>query len=182
MKTASFFSTAATAVSLLTIAPLAHAADGTIEFTGMVTALTCEINGGGANNDFTVALPPVPQSSLSAIGSSAGRTPFAITLTNCSPDSGMVSTYFEPGATVDLQTNQLKVDLGGAQNVELRLLNSDFSKVLAGAAKDSQNSTPVSIDSGAATMNYYVEYAQYGVAGATPGQANSRIQYTLTYQ
>ena len=166
---------------LLAVAPFAHANDGTIEFTGMVTALTCTINGGSGGENFTVPLPPVSTSSLAAVGSSAGRTPFAITLTDCTPDNGQVATFFEPGATVDPNTNQLMVDAGGATNVQLRLLNSDYSKILAGAAMGTQNSVPVSIDGGNATLNYFVEYAQEGASGATPGAANSRIQYTLVY-
>jgi len=181
MKKTSFLSAAAAMAGLLAIAPFAHANDGTIEFTGMVTALTCTINGAPGAENFTVPLPPVSTSSLTAVGSSAGRTPFSITLTGCTPNNGQVATYFEPGDTVDMGTNQLIVDAGGAENVQLRLLNSDFSKILAGAAQASQNSTPVSIDAGNATLNYYVEYAQNGLLGATPGAANSRIQYTLIY-
>ena len=185
MKKTSLLSTAAAVAGLLVIAPAAHASDGKIEFTGMVTSLTCTINGGGANNNFAVALPPVSTTSLAAVGSTAGRTPFAITLTNCTPTGpqNYVSTYFEPGDTVDPVTGQLIVDTGGATNVQLRLLNSgDYSKIVAGAATGSQNSTQAELDaSGNATLNYYVEYAQYGASGATPGKANSRVFYTLTY-
>lgn len=181
MKKTAFFSAAAAMTGLLAVAPFAHATDGTIEFTGMVTALTCTINGGNGGENFSVALPPVSTSSLAAVGSSAGRTPFAITLTDCTPDNGQVATYFEPGMTVDMTTNQLNVDLGGATNVQLRLLNNDYSKILAGSPVATQNSLPTSINSGSATLNYFVEYAQNGASGATPGAANSRIQYTLIY-
>lgn len=186
MKKISLLSTAAAVAGLFAIAPAAHASDGKIEFSGLVTALTCTINGGGANNNFSVALPPVSTSSLAAVGSSAGRTPFAITLTDCTPATAghTVATYFEPGNTVDPVTGQLIVDAGGATNVQLRLLNSgDYSKIVAGAADGSQNSAAVSLDAnGNATLNYFVEYAQNGASGATPGKANSRVFYTLSYQ
>lgn len=186
MKKTSLLPAVAAVAGLIAIAPAAHAVDGKIEFTGSITALTCTINGGGANNNFSVALPPVSTSSLAAVGSTAGRTPFAITLTNCSltGPSHAVTTYFEPGDTVDPVTGQLIVDAGGAQNVQLRLLNSgDNSKIVAGSANGSQNSTPVDLDaSGNATLNYFVEYAQYGASGATVGAANSRVFYTLTYE
>jgi len=185
MKKTSLFSAAAAAAAvagLFALAPVAHASDGTIEFTGMVTGLTCEINGG--TTDFTVALPPVSTSSLAATGSTAGRTPFNIVLTNCTPDSGTVSTFFEAGPSVDPVSGQLITDTGAgtATNVQIRLLNSDYSQIMAGAAAASQNSLPVSIDGGNATMNFFAEYAQHGAGGATPGMANSRVQYTLTYQ
>jgi len=182
MKKTSLF--CAVAAGLLAIAPVAYAADGTIDFTGQITGLTCTINGGGGNNNFTVTLPPVSTSSLAAVGSVAGRTPFSITLTGCTPDTGTVAVEFLAGPSVDVGTGQLITDpgVGMAGNVQIRLLNSDFTQIMIGAALGTQNSHAVSIDSGSATLNYYIEYAQHGAVGATPGVASSRVQYTLIYQ
>src|ERR1700754_383260 len=158
----------------------ASAADGTITFNGQVTAQTCTISGNGGTNNFTVTLPTVSTSSLTAAGQTSGRTPFNIALTNCTPASGNVHTYFEPGPTFDTNTGNLIVATGGAKNVELGLLNSDFSNIVAGAADASQNSKSASIDSGKATLNYYVQYVATGAASA--GAANSSIMYTMSYQ
>ncbi|RQH03597.1 fimbrial protein [Paraburkholderia dinghuensis] len=182
MKKISRLSTAAAVVGLFAIAPAAQAYDGEITFNGMVTALTCTINNG--TPDFTVQMPYVSTTSLAAEGNTAGRTPFSIALTDCTPtDAGhTVATFFEPGSTVNPATNQLFTARAGS-NVELRLLNAgDYSKILAGAAAGSQNSAPFALDaSGNATMNYYVEYVAVGGA-ATPGDASSSIFYTVTYQ
>lgn len=158
----------------------AAAADGTITFTGNVTAQTCTINGGGANNNFTVALPTVSASSLAAAGQTAGRTPFKIALTACTPATGTVHTFFEPGPTTDLATGNLIVATGGASNVEIGLLNSNFSAIKAGAADASQNSQTAAITAGSATLNYYAQYTATGAA--TAGAANSSVMYTLSYQ
>jgi major type 1 subunit fimbrin (pilin) len=158
----------------------ASAADGTITFNGQVTAQTCTIAGNGGSNNFTVTLPTVPASSLAAAGQTAGRTPFSIALTNCTPNSGTVHTFFEAGPTVDTTTGNLFVATGGATNVELGLQNSDFTNIVAGAADASQNSKSVAIASGAATLNYYVQYVATGAA--TAGAANSSIMYTMSYQ
>lgn len=178
MKKVSFGAALTAITGLLLVAPAAHAYDGQIEFTGSLVGTTCTINGG--ENNFTVAMPPVSTTSLATAGAWAGRTPFAIDLSSCDPDTGRVSAYFEPGPTVNLSTGRLIVDTGtdAATNVEIGLLNNDFSAIAAGAA--SQNSQVVDINSGSATLNYYSQYVSLG--NATAGMANSRVQYTLTYQ
>jgi major type 1 subunit fimbrin (pilin) len=165
----------------LLVAPSAHAADGQIDFTGSVTGLTCEINGSAGFNNLSVALPAVSASALSAAGSTAGRTPFAISLENCTPGTGNVAVQFESGPTVNASTGQLIADAGGADSVEIRLLNGDYSKINVGKAFASQNSLSVPINSGKADLNYYAEYVSEA-GNATVGAVNSRVQYTLIYQ
>ncbi|NML33940.1 fimbrial protein [Paraburkholderia antibiotica] len=160
----------------------AHAADGTITFNGMVTAQTCTINGNGSgSNDFTVTLPTVSASTLAAAGDTAGRTPFNIALTNCTPASGNVHTFFEQGPTIDATTGDLILANGGATNVQLHLQNSDLSDIALNGDDGTQNSLSVAISSaGAATLPYYVEYKATGAA--TPGAADSSVMYTMSYQ
>lgn len=178
MKKSAFYPALTAIATLVLAAPAAHAYDGQIDFTGSLVGTTCTINGGTPS--FTVPMPPVSTTSLATAGSWAGRTPFSINLTDCDPDTGNVSVYFEPGATVNPNTGRLIVDsgAGAATNVEIGLLNSDLTTITAGAAN--QNSQVVSINSGSATLNYYSQYVSLG--GATAGMANSRVQYTLTYQ
>ncbi|MFS8973394.1 fimbrial protein [Cupriavidus necator] len=161
-------------------AQFAHAADGLITFNGKLVAQTCIINGNGSGSkDFAVTLPPVSTSTLAKAGDSAGRTPFNIALTGCTPDSGTVHTYFEPGTTTDAATGYLIVN-GGATNVQIRLLNDNFTEIKAGFADASQNSKPADIIGGSATLPYYAEYVATGATG--PGLANSSVMYTLAYQ
>nr|WP_244138389.1 fimbrial protein [Burkholderia stabilis] len=160
---------------------MAHAIDGTITFTGTVTSQTCTVNGNGTGSkDFTVALPSVSASALSAAGQVAGQTPFSIALTKCSSPTGSVHTFFEPGATTDLSTGNLIVAAGGATNVQIGLTNADFSPIKAGAADASQNSKAVSIVDSGATLQYYARYVATGAA--TAGTANSSVMYSLVYQ
>ena len=164
-----------------TASQFAAAADGTITFNGTITAQTCTINGNGSgSSNFTITLPTVSSSTLATAGQTAGRTPFSIALTNCTPNSGNVRTYFESGPTTDLTTGNLILNAGGATNVEIGLLNSDSTNIAAGAAEASQNSKPVAITSGKATLNYYAQYVATGAA--TAGAANSSVMYTMAYQ
>lgn len=171
------FSAAFAVAGLVAATSGAYAADGIIDIKGSVVANTCTINGGAANANFSVTLPTVSTTSLSAAGATAGRTPFTLSLTGCTGSA--VSTYFEPGSTVNAN-GRLIVDAGGATNVDLQLLSDTYQAIKAGAAQGSQNSQQVAISGGNATLNYYVEY--YATAAATAGAANSRVQYTLVYQ
>ncbi|WP_430391745.1 fimbrial protein [Dyella sp. 20L07] len=164
------------------LAPTAYAEDGQINFTGKIVGTTCTINGDAAPSTQAVTLPSVSQSSLSVAGSSAGRTPFSIVLSNCAPDTGSVHALFELGQTVNTETGRLIVDASddSAKNVEIGLLNSKLSHIAAGAADGSQNTDEVSIAGGKATMNFFAQYESLG--DATGGTANSRVQYTLMYQ
>ena len=182
MKIATLYITL-TATALLGC-QIAHAYDGKIEFVGKITGQTCAINGNGSNaKDFTVTLPTVSKTALSIVGTPAGRTPFTITLTACTPATGTVTTYFEPGPTVDVASGQLIIDTGGttnASNVRLALSNDDNTIIKVGSNVGDSGSKPVAISAaGVANLNYVVQYIPTGVVGV--GDVKSRVQYTLIY-
>jgi len=174
------------AFGIAAMAAQAQAADGTIDFEGEVTAASCTINSGAP--DFSVILPTVSSTTLGEAGATAGRTPFTISLTDCE-EATEVSTYFEPGPTVDFATgrliNQLDPASDGAQNVMIQLLgqNSGFLPIQAiGADGNQPNSQWVAVDqaSGTADLNYYAEY--YAMSAAIPGLVESSVQYTISYR
>ena len=169
---------AAVALAAATMAPAAQAADGTIEFNGSVVAVTCVINGG--NGDLTVLLPRVSTDALSAVGAEAGRTPFVIELTGCDAGTNKVSTFFEGDNHIDPVSGYLNIDVGGAGNVQISLLNDRHDEIKVGAADGQQNSPKVDVSNGAATLNYYAQYKSQG--GATAGDVRSRVRYTIAYE
>lgn len=170
------------AIALIAAIPAAsYAADGTITINGKVTGQTCTIKGNGGSGDFTVTLPTVSTNALKTAGATAGRTPFNIALSNCTPNSGNVMVYFEPGATVDMSTGRLINTTGsGAKNVEVGLKNSDYSDIKLGADKTQQNSKAVALASGAAKLDYFAEYVATGAA--TAGDLNTSTMYSIVYQ
>ncbi|CAE6871110.1 Major fimbrial subunit SMF-1 [Paraburkholderia aspalathi] len=172
-------------ISAATLFSAAHAADGTITFTGRISASTCTIAGDGGSASFTVALPTVSASTLSSTGKTAGRTPFTIVLSGCSPTTGTVHTFFESGATTDTASGRLNLSAAAAgstnaTNVQIQLLNSDASIISAGSADSTQNSLSASIASGSATLRYFAQY--YATGAATAGGANTLVTYTMSYQ
>ncbi|KVL24393.1 fimbrial protein [Burkholderia ubonensis] len=166
---------------LVTAASSAHAADGTITIMGEITSQTCSISGNGGGKDFTVDLPTVSTSALSSTGTTAGRKPFKLSLTNCTSGSGNVSVYFEPGTTVNAGTGNLLNATGTAKNVEIGLLNKNGSSIKLGAAQAQQNSQVVAITGGSAELEYAAQYVAMGGA-ATAGTVNTSVMYSIAYQ
>lgn len=153
----------------------AFAADGTITFTGQIVATTCVING-GTNASFTVTLPTVSTGAFTS--NVAGATPFQIALTGCTGTGTSVHAYFEgPG----VNTSGRLANAGSANGVEVQLLdnNSGSQQVINAAAGDGfQNSQPVTLQSGAATLNYVARY--YSTAPVA-GSVQSQVAYTIVY-
>lgn len=170
---------AAAAAGLVSIAP-AFAADGTINITGSVTGSTCQINGGSSPAAINVNLPAVSTTALNAAGRTAGTTPFAISLSNCSAGINNASTYFEAGPTIDTVTGNLR-NSGDAANVQVSLLNGNSSKISLNGAAGSQGSQAVAINNGNATLNYYAQYVANGAA-AGAGSVSTSVTFSIQYQ
>jgi len=160
-------------------ASVAHASDGQITFTGTVTSNTCSINAGAPT--FTVALPTVAASTLTAAGSVAGRTAFSISLTGCGATTGNVSGYFEQGANTDLTNNVLTnaATTGKATNVAVQLLNGNGQPIVLNANSAGQNGSTATLASGSATLKYFAQY--YATAAGGAGSVSTSTFYSIVY-
>ncbi|REE23259.1 MULTISPECIES: fimbrial protein [unclassified Paraburkholderia] len=180
------FVVAVGAVAMLSMK--AHAADGTITFTGSVSDTTCSINGVSSGNpaDIAVTLPPVPAGALASANATAGTTSagaIQMKLTGCSGAATKAVARFENGPTVDQSSGYLvnQSTITPSQNVEIRLLNANMQpiNILTGANNDiSANGAPIS--AGSATVNYFAQY--FATGKAQPGSVTSSVQYTMQYQ
>lgn len=182
MKKSVLLSLTLSLISTITTHAVTTNGDGTINITGKILDNTCKIS----TQTVSVNLPTISQQSLQTAGSTAGRTPFQISLSQCK-SAGNLATYFEPGPTVDYLTgclNNTSTD-NPATNVQVQLLgsNNQVIPILATAEKNAQkNSQWVSVDQGGQTnLNYYAEY--FSASGsATAGNVSTNVQYTIIYQ
>ena len=168
----------------LAAASAAHASDGTITFTGSVIASTCKVTN-GSGGSIPVALPKIGSNTLSEPGKTVGRTPFSVVLegwTAGGANPTKVGVVFESGSNVNQTTGRLTLDGGAdaAKNVEISVLNDKQTPIKIGAMGDQGGQLVDIAADGKATLNYFAEY--YATAAATAGQANSKVQYSLTYQ
>jgi major type 1 subunit fimbrin (pilin) len=175
------------------------ASDGTITFTGAVTASTCTLSVNGAANSgtATVTLPTVDTAALtgSSPKTTAAGTFFSIGLANCNAatDVGLptaaapthVQIYFEAGPSVDQATSGLINTTGaGYSNVEVMLYNASGSTAvgtLINPGTGTNQPTVLPIADG--TQWFYAGYSTTGTGagGATAGAVSTQVTYSLIY-
>lgn len=171
----------------------ANAVDGSVTFNGKIVDQTCTV----ATNkkDQTVTLPTVQSSSLATASSTAGETPFTISLTNCKTkaNSGIskVKAFFLPNATnVDENTHNLiniEKTSPAATNVQVQLLNKDLTAINVGENITDQsvngteiNDTNKTDGTVTAELKYFARY--YATNPVTAGKVTSKVEYNIVYE
>jgi len=164
-----------TAAPALTFA----ASPNTITFNGQVSDQTCAVavNGNAANP--VILMPTVSATALSAVGSTAGETPFTISVSGCTaPSSSLaIKTAFQ-GGNVTSAGNL--ANAGTATNVQVQLL-----KGAGGSAVVLNGITSVpglTLASGATSASHDFAVRYISEAGAaTAGTVSATAQYALDY-
>jgi len=173
-----------------------QASDGTITFTGAVTANTCTVSVNGAGNTTTVALPTVSTSALTNTPprTTAAGTFFNMNVNACTGtplnDFGggaptTVKIYFEAGPNVDETTGGLINVAGAGSNVEVMLYNASAATVVGTQIKPGTNTNQplAQLMSAGGTQWFYAGYSTAGAnAVATAGAVSTSITYSLIYQ
>ncbi|TDS83341.1 major type 1 subunit fimbrin (pilin) [Rahnella sp. BIGb0236] len=178
---------AATTLALI-LGQQAYAADGTITFNGEVTDVTCTVSA-GTGADTTIKLPTVAVSAFGSLANTtAGATPFAISLTGCASTAGAlaqpksVAVYFEPGSNVNANGRlNNTVTTGGATNVDIALYqaSANTTPLVLGKIPSAGYST-ISSTAPATTMNFLAKYYSTDVA-VTSGLVSSNVTYSIVY-
>jgi major type 1 subunit fimbrin (pilin) len=175
------------AASMTLVAGVAHADSepasngGVITITGALTANTCTVSGNGQGRNFAVDLPKLSASTLSEKGATAGSTGFNIALTDCTPATGNVHTFFERG-TNTLADGNLKNN-GDAAGVEVQLVDYNGSEAVLDLSKPdaAQGAQTVAISGGTAELLYAARYySPDGAAGA--GSVATSVTYSIVYE
>jgi major type 1 subunit fimbrin (pilin) len=190
----------AAGIATAMVLPLSsQASDGTITFTGAVTANTCTVSVNASGANATVALPTVSTSALTNAASktTAAGTFFNMAVTACTAtpvaDIGgqaptTVAIYFEAGPNVDEVTGGLINTVAGS-NVEVNLYNASAASIVGTQIKPgTQTNQPLTQAIGTGgTQWFYAGYSTAGTNGlagaaATAGAVSTSITYSLIYQ
>lgn len=176
-----------------------QASDGTITFTGAVTANTCTVSVNATGANATVALPTVSLDALdntstktTAVGTFFKMAVSACTATPLSDFGGSAPTtvqiYFEAGPNVDEVTGGLINTVTGS-NVEVNLYNASAASIIGTQIKPGTPTHQPLTQTMAAggTQWFYAGYSTAGTNGlagaaATAGAVNTSITYSLIYQ
>ena len=129
----------------------------------------CSVN----TTPLNVTLPSISTSALPAIGSTAGTTGFAISLT-CS-SGAILSIQFDYAGTSSGITGVLTKTAGTSSGVGVRMLDTNSNPVTFG--------TPATVGStvnGQMNLPYYAQY--YRTGAVTAGTLTASATFTLSYQ
>jgi major type 1 subunit fimbrin (pilin) len=190
----------AAGIATAMVLPLSsQASDGTITFTGAVTANTCTVSVNASGANATVALPTVSTSALTNAASktTAAGTFFNMAVTACTATpvadiAGQAPTtvaiYFEAGPNVDEVTGGLINTVAGS-NVEVNLYNASAASIVGTQIKPgTQTNQPLTQAIGTGgTQWFYAGYSTAGTNGlsgaaATAGAVSTSVTYSLVYQ
>ncbi|WP_207001634.1 fimbrial protein [Trinickia mobilis] len=167
------------AVWLLAGAQSAHADSVTINVAGTITASTCTIDPGSANQ--TVSLGSIAADQFTAVGTTTADKEFAVTLTKCGAHQNMIT--FTVSGTAD-PDNAALFQLGEAAGpntaagVGIELLRSDTSATIK---PNSNADYPIANNDANRTFKFTARYKQT-LANVRPGKANATITMDIAYK
>lgn len=169
----------------LGVSTVASAADGTITFTGQISATTCTINGNGGGDgvtNFTVQMPEVQTTAFANAGTPTGSTPYNITIggptdTGCTNGTPVSIAYESASPDID-PTNGNLMNTGTAGGVQVQLLNGDRSVINLAT---NPVSAPQTIANNTAVIPFFAQYIAPDVTAVTAGTVNSAVLYSVKY-
>ena len=179
--------TITSALALSSIATQAFASDGTINFTGTISNVTCTLAAAGGTTTGTVALPTVTQTALKAVGDTAGTTQFSIKLSACTgtPAPTQAAAWFETGSEVNAAGRLVTTIADTATDtLSIALYNmGSATPIVIGQGDGSMGSSGAkfAITSGGATLNYQAKYYAEKT-GVPAGAVKAKVNYTIQYQ
>lgn len=154
---------------------VANAADGTINFTGNVTADACTITPGSATQ--TVPLGTVSTTAFPAAGDSAAPTKFDVVLTSCPAAATSATVKFDGPANADDSTLlALTTVTGMATGVGVGLYEEDSSTPIPVGGESSSKTLSTTA---ATTFSFVAKYVSTGTVAA--GTANAVSDFTVVY-
>lgn len=174
MKATCLAVTFASMVGLM--AHTAGAADGTIHFTGALTADTCTVD--TASQNYTVNMGQVAKTNFTAVGTPGAQTSFQLTLSACPPSVTGVKFMATSGQINTTNTDLLALDRSStATGFGIALYDSNGTQIPYRTA-----STQVyPVTDGAATINLSAALVSTSDT-VTSGDYTATTPFYITYQ
>lgn len=171
----------------LAISNTAMAADGTINFTGLIITNTCTIsinNGTGAQTGAigTVNLPIVTKSQFSGVGDTSQGKAFTIALTGCDSLLNGKTVAFQNFTGANINANGRLNNTGTATNTQIALYSGSSAAGTLINLSTASNTPTQPVAGAAATFPLYAAYyPTVAPASLTAGTVTSTVDFSLTY-
>ncbi|MEN4945650.1 fimbrial protein [Pseudomonas proteolytica] len=172
------------------VSQAAHAADGVINFSGLVTDVTCTIEGAAPGSGAVVKdinLGGVSAARLAVAGNRANLTGFTIRIGapgegSCTNGRTAMVAFDPTSPAIDVATGRLNIDgydnpsdSSNAKNVQIEVTNRDGTPINL----YSEKSTGVVIADNQAVIPLAAQ--MYASAPATEGKVNTRVGFLIEY-
>lgn len=158
------------------IATMAHAADGTINFTGTIIDTACTITPATANQ--TVTMGTVAATSLNTPGATSAPSRFSIVLTACPLTAATASVKFDgPADATNSSLLALTNGAGVATGVGIGLYEQDATTQIPVGGASASKALSTATDT---TFNFFAKYVANGAA-VVGGSANAVSDFTIIY-
>ena len=182
-----------TFLSITAITPLAQATSGTINFTGKITAATCEIKN-ASGSTINIPLGSISVDDVKEVGASSLSATGTTTIdVECKGTTGLntVAMKFDPAAgsgvasdNLDLLALSPAATGSGATNVGIGLLDENNSLIKLGSGGTLDTALAPVGTAGDATAKILVRAAYFKTTATTPtpGEANGTMAFTMSYK
>ncbi|NMZ32682.1 fimbrial protein [Pseudomonas proteolytica] len=172
------------------VSQAAHAADGVINFSGLVTDVTCTIEGAAPGSGAVVKdinLGGVSAARLAVAGNRANLTGFTIRIGapgegSCTNGRTAMVAFDPTSPAIDVATGRLNIDgydnpsdSSNAKNVQIEVTNRDGTPINL----YSEKSTGVVIADNQAVIPLAAQ--MYASAPATEGKVKTRVGFLIEY-
>ena len=172
------------------VSQAAHAADGVINFSGLVTDVTCTIEGAAPGSGALVKdinLGGVSAARLAVAGNRANLTGFTIRIGapgegSCTNGRTAMVAFDPTSPAIDVATGRLNIDgydnpsdSSNAKNVQIEVTNRDGTPINL----YSEKSTGVVIADNQAVIPLAAQ--MYASAPATEGKVTTRVGFLIEY-
>ncbi|WP_448868809.1 fimbrial protein [Enterobacter ludwigii] len=176
------FKTLAFAVTAFSVAASINAAsaiDGTINFTGVISANGCTVNsvaGIGATTG-SVDFGQVNSTTLAGAGDASVATPFSIELTDCAPSTDATIAFNGAAVTTAGYTTLFE---SATDDVGIRITDASTGAVYT-PGTSATNDGFSDLSSGSATGNFNAYLVAYN-AGEKSGDVDASVTFAIAYQ
>lgn len=150
---------------------------GTVNFSGEVTTVPCDVSVNGSNGSGTVELEKIAKHHFQQKGHTAGDKNFTVAISNCPETVSRALIKFN-GAQHEQDLDTLS-HTGTAEGVGIALHHKDGEDKQILLSSGGQ-SNPIDVTGGSATFNFAAKYKAVAAKEAIkPGNVNAIVNFTV---